>query len=432
MRNLLTKGRARRATAQNDATFEGEKQEVPAVEAAEAATAGAGPTDANGAPAAVPSEFAKLASWTDDKVLDWVSAHSTHSDSLQALDEACQALPEPQRSEVNQRITEAYTWLARHTLATILESKERRTVEEAQPEAEAGEAQPVAVEAEADDDAEEDLEEEKGAILDTIDSWAAADPTIDELLGLVHASKPGYYDGNEGLAAALVELQQQGVIQCDDLGVVRKVASDAEAAETPSVHVVPSTTGTVIAEVTTATGQRSFLLIAGPYQLSIPRPSTDAERLLLALGLLMVVDNRLEDFQSGPFSCPQNRDALRFVSAAQFVLQVWIAEVTGDASAHFVCDACGLDDSGPGGALHLYKVNNLLTVQLQKGPRAEAGSVAGVLDLDLLQVARHLLNDCAWAASGRVAVLLVELAEGQLTERQTERIARGVFGLSKS
>lgn len=544
--------------------------------AAAAAAAGAaavaafyGPTDANGTPVAEPDQFGELASWTADEVLDWVSAHSTHSDSLQALDEACQALPEPQRSEVNQRITEAYTWLACHTLANIQESRERlsqsqcaRSAEEpatvgAKPEATASEAQTAEVEAEleavaseaqaepetldqwrgrlnrmgldlknfhkwtsvkilnwiqkhptaealqaideladtlpqkavtmekiadayhmaafdgtagitaevaaarvaaaaeslakvkntfgeaatqamlADEEPDDDLAMERSAILHALGRWQSASPTADELMDLVQPRSRGSM-AMEKLAAAFVELQQQDIIECDADGVVRMVASGAEPAEVNAqpeasdannIEVLPSKTGTVIAHVT-ANGQDSYLLIAGPYRLSIPHHHTDKERLVLARGLLLAVEDRLDDFQQGPFSCPHNVMALRYVRAALEVNKVCLSYETINEDAHLDAYAEPQDGVGPGGACHHYEVNDL-QIQFQRGPRAEVGSVPGVLDADLLKVALMLVNACAWESSNAAFGQLIELAESELIARQADRMVRGVLGLNQ-
>lgn len=98
---------------------------------------------------------------------------------------------------------------------------------------------------------------------------------------------------------------------------------------------------------------------------------------------------------------------------------------------------------GPGGAYHEYDVYRagdpevpMLCVQFQKGPRNEEGSVAGVLDADLLEIVRDRLRcfqqgefSCRENAC---ALTHVEEALMWLNKRVEDRAGRGVLGKNET
>lgn len=107
-----------------------------------------------------------------------------------------------------------------------------------------------------------------------------------------------------------------------------------------------------------------------------------------------------------------------------------------------------VDEIGPGGAYHHYAIfadeNNLggikaenadtafLDILFQKGPRAEEGSVHGVIDTDLLEIVRDRLK-CFQAGEfateyNAQALLHVEEALMWLNRRVEDRIERQVLG----
>ena len=106
------------------------------------------------------------------------------------------------------------------------------------------------------------------------------------------------------------------------------------------------------------------------------------------------------------------------------------------------------DDEGPGGANHIYMVEsragddpvksdlNVSLICFQCGGRNEEGSIAGVLDSDLLEIVRDRLRAFqAGPYSSRenaVALTHVEEALLWLNKRVEDRAERGVLGLNKA
>lgn len=96
-----------------------------------------------------------------------------------------------------------------------------------------------------------------------------------------------------------------------------------------------------------------------------------------------------------------------------------------------------LDDKGPGGAHHLYTIDNkdaglLESIQFQEGPRNNKDSINGVIDSDLLEIVRHRLQ-CFQAgpfASEYNALALehIEIALMYMNRRVEDRIERNVLG----
>lgn len=97
-----------------------------------------------------------------------------------------------------------------------------------------------------------------------------------------------------------------------------------------------------------------------------------------------------------------------------------------------------VDEVGPGGANHAYEVRTsdnlgiLMTIQFQKGPRKESGSIPGVIDTDLLEIARDRLT--AFQAGpfackyNEDALFHIEEALKALNQRVEDRIERNVLG----
>lgn len=93
------------------------------------------------------------------------------------------------------------------------------------------------------------------------------------------------------------------------------------------------------------------------------------------------------------------------------------------------------DDIGPDGAHHSYDISNGIShkhVQFQKGPRNKEGSIAGVIDTDLLEIVRHRLQ-CFLVGpyssrESALALTHVEEALMWLNRRVEDRIERDVFG----
>ena len=118
-------------------------------------------------------------------------------------------------------------------------------------------------------------------------------------------------------------------------------------------------------------------------------------------------------------------------------------------------DVFALDAPGPGGAYHLYQVckhntgriskedgtfrtrpeNMILTVQMQCGPRKDAGSISGAVDADLLEIVRDRLQ--AFQAGpyacreNAFALTHIEEALLWLNRRVEDRITRGVLGTER-
>lgn len=98
------------------------------------------------------------------------------------------------------------------------------------------------------------------------------------------------------------------------------------------------------------------------------------------------------------------------------------------------------DEIGPGGAHHEYlivsdvglQVPKETKIQLQKGPRKEEGSQHGVIDTDLLEIARDRLKSFQAGpfASRENACALTHIEEALmwLNRRVEDRIEREVLG----
>jgi hypothetical protein len=97
-----------------------------------------------------------------------------------------------------------------------------------------------------------------------------------------------------------------------------------------------------------------------------------------------------------------------------------------------------VDEIGPGNANHKYEIVRkdtdevLLTVQHQNGPRKEEGSIPGVLDVDLLEIARDRLKSFQsgpFASNyNEEALTHVEAALQALNQRVLDRLNRDVLG----
>lgn len=104
-----------------------------------------------------------------------------------------------------------------------------------------------------------------------------------------------------------------------------------------------------------------------------------------------------------------------------------------------------IDEIGPGGANHLYKIEGInddanlvvepTNIQFQKGPRKLVTSVHGVLDTDLLEIVRDRLTAfqsgpyaCDYNAE---ALEHVEAALHALNRRVEDRINRNVLGTNE-
>lgn len=278
-------------------------------------------------------------------------------------------------------------------------------------EPDAAPTSPVTEEA-ADDD---DLTEEKAAIIEALTRWQESVPEGDELLELVQVRRPGYF-ALEDLGAALVELQQANVLAVDRTGGWYLTGDATPAEQGPVVTMVPVSTGTVIAHIR-HDGAERYTLQSGAYKLDIVLPADYAEVTKLLMALLAAVSMRLEGFQEGPAAHVLTHKAWRAVMAA-------LALVTDDEPAR--CYA--VDTPGPGGACHKFECAGI-TVQFQRGARGEPDSVAGVLAPDLLEVCKHVLYQRETPYDFElIALCCIELAINKLTERVTERIGRGVFG----
>ena len=95
-----------------------------------------------------------------------------------------------------------------------------------------------------------------------------------------------------------------------------------------------------------------------------------------------------------------------------------------------------VDEIGPGGAHHHYVVEGepplSIHIQFQKGPRNEEGSIAGVIDTDLLEIVRDRLKNFqsgAFASRENACALThIEEALMWLNRRVEDRIERNVLG----
>lgn len=102
-----------------------------------------------------------------------------------------------------------------------------------------------------------------------------------------------------------------------------------------------------------------------------------------------------------------------------------------------------LDERGNGGAYHKYLVSDCdgnnsgvyETIQFQDGARKEPNSIHGILDTDLLEIARHRLQ-CFQAgeyATRENAIALTHIEEALLwmNKRVEDRIERNVLGTTR-
>lgn len=95
-------------------------------------------------------------------------------------------------------------------------------------------------------------------------------------------------------------------------------------------------------------------------------------------------------------------------------------------------------EKGPGGAYHEYVIKNaendnvLFNVKHQKGPRKDVQSIQGVLDNDLLEIARDRLKcfqDGPFASEYNAKALEhIEEALMWMNRRVEDRIERNVLG----
>lgn len=96
-----------------------------------------------------------------------------------------------------------------------------------------------------------------------------------------------------------------------------------------------------------------------------------------------------------------------------------------------------IDDSGSGGANHLYAVHlsksdHPITIQFQNGARTNPDSIPGVLDTDLLEIVRDRLKSFQSGEfatrENAIALTHIETALLWLNKRVEDRIERGVLG----
>lgn len=102
-----------------------------------------------------------------------------------------------------------------------------------------------------------------------------------------------------------------------------------------------------------------------------------------------------------------------------------------------------VDDKGNGGAYHKYLITEndgtnkgvYETIQFQDGPRKEDDSIHGVLDTDLLEIARHRLQCFQQGeyATRENAIALTHIEEALLwmNKRVEDRIERNVLGTTR-
>ena len=95
-----------------------------------------------------------------------------------------------------------------------------------------------------------------------------------------------------------------------------------------------------------------------------------------------------------------------------------------------------VDNPGIGGANHEYLIllhdDEPIEVAFQNGPRAEANSIPGVLDTDLLEIVRDRLKGFQSGGfscrENACALTHIEEALMWMNKRVTDRAARGVLG----
>ena len=97
-----------------------------------------------------------------------------------------------------------------------------------------------------------------------------------------------------------------------------------------------------------------------------------------------------------------------------------------------------VDEVGPGGANHLYKIKSKrygdfdTLIQFQKGPRTMLTSVHGVLDVDLLEIVKDRLssfqNGEYPSEYNEEALKGINIALNALNKRVEDRISRNVLG----
>lgn len=99
-----------------------------------------------------------------------------------------------------------------------------------------------------------------------------------------------------------------------------------------------------------------------------------------------------------------------------------------------------MDEAGPGGANHTYHIVssegdvivNLTEIKFQKGPRKDNNATHGVIDSDLLEIARHRLQcfqDGPFASEYNAKALEhIEMALMYMNRRVEDRIERNILG----
>lgn len=106
-------------------------------------------------------------------------------------------------------------------------------------------------------------------------------------------------------------------------------------------------------------------------------------------------------------------------------------------------DVFRADEIGPGGAYHEYHIvlndsenkdiaNDVVVIQMQKGPRKEKDSIHGVIDSDLLEIVRDRLKSFQSgpfsSRENACALTHIEEALMWLNRRVEDRIERNVLG----
>ena len=102
-----------------------------------------------------------------------------------------------------------------------------------------------------------------------------------------------------------------------------------------------------------------------------------------------------------------------------------------------------MDDKGPGGAHHLYKIESKdssghvfsTTIGFQKGPRNDPSSQPGITDSDLLEIVKDRL-ECFQESpykctENQTALNHIEVALNALKERAEKRNVAGKLGTDK-
>jgi hypothetical protein len=158
------------------------------------------------------------------------------------------------------------------------------------------------------------------------------------------------------------------------------------------MEAIPNAAPTNVASISTEKGETFGIQWGGPEDITfIPFLVHEEGRSIVGADnddLLSICQMRLEGFQSGPFACDENADALDAVVKARDL----VGRMTGLTSTPNTVTAEDQPDPQAGNASHRFKIETeagQIFIQFQHGARGLATSTPGVFDDDLLAIVEY-------------------------------------------